>query len=513
MPPPKIGLRANDAQGLEVLREYAEFWKIPYIIGPGHGEAKVVLSSGRVPKAEGRPNLHQVISPSGPEDSRRIADDFGVLVKRKETVVSLPVSKGAQTLLRTNLYNFDGPRLERVLGSEGAAVLHRIRGTQTYLLSVDLVGDYEQIFAGLEDSPSLRFRIATVLPFSYHAIPRFIRDRSLKSMRGASEITQEKLGPIECLRTIFLASIVIASDSPIPRIGFWRRGKTYALSVTHDIESRAGLEVGALRLLEIERILHIRSSWSIVTNRYPLSSRQLTVLGREGEICAHDTEHDGRLLTQPFPKKVERLKECKKRLELSTGTKVRGFRSPLLQHNRELVTAVGEAGYEFDSSVPSWEALSPTSLNPHGVGTVFPFRVNNVLEIPVSLPQDHQLLRVGGLSPTDATETIVRSSNWIRELGGLCVLLVHPDYDFGGEENKEDYLHLLEGFSQDGNCQIMTLGEMASWWASRGDTYINSSDGDLVLSSRNRDAQLRDYQIQQVAGYDDRSGFRWESLS
>ncbi len=397
------------------------------------------------------------------EDSRRIADDFGLHVASKETVIGLPVSRDAHAFIRTNMYEFLGPRIESVLESDGAGVLHRIQGTQIHLLTVDLVADYTRIFAGLEDSPSVRFRVATALPFSYHAIPQFIRDRSLKSTRRTSQMTQEKLGPIECLRTIFLASIVIVSPSPIPRIGFWRRGKTYALSVTHDVESRAGLEGGAMRLLEIERMLRVRSSWSIVTNRYQLSSTPLMALGKEGEICAHDTRHDGRLLSLSFLKKVERLKECKRILELSSKTTVRGFRAPLLQHNRELVTAVGEAGYEFDSSVPSWEILSPTSLSPHGVGTVFPFRVNNVLEIPVSLPQDHQLLRVSRLDPHEATSAIVESSKWIRELGGLCVLLVHPDYDFGMEEYKMEYLHLLDGFRSDDKCEILTLGEMANW--------------------------------------------------
>jgi len=65
---------------------------------------------------------------------------------------------------------------------------------------------------------------------------------------------------------------------------------------------------------------------------------------------------------------------------------------------------------------PSWEILSPTSLKPHGVGTIFPFEINGILEIPVSLPQDHQLIRVAGQRPSAAVDTLLRLSTWIRGL-------------------------------------------------------------------------------------------------
>jgi peptidoglycan/xylan/chitin deacetylase (PgdA/CDA1 family) len=504
---PRITLRATHPQGLEVLREYAEFWKIPYNLDLGLEEADLVISSGHLPGIERYDDTPVIITPNGYDESRRIADDLGIRVTQKEADIALPVSRGAHTFIRTSTFQFDGPRIEHLLRSDGAAVLSRIRGSKFYLLSVDLVSDYNHYsLVGLEDPPSLRFRLASSLPFSYRSIPRAIRDRALKSKRGVSEMTLERLGRIECLRTIFLASLVTASPSPIPRIGFWRRGKTYALSLTHDVESKEGL-AATERLLEVERELGIRSSWSIIARRYPLSSDALRSLVREGEICAHDTEHDGRLLLQPFHDKVERLKECKSVLEQSTKTTVRGFRAPLLQHSRDLLVAVDRAGYEFDSSVPSWEILSPTSSNPHGIGTVFPFRVANLLEIPVSLPQDHQLLRVSGLDPRSATRIILEFSNWIRELGGLCVILVHPDYDYGKEQYKNEYTQLLDRFKKDHECDLMTLGEVARWWNSREDAYIDGTNGALVIRSRRDEREQTDQQIEVLTGYDERKGF------
>jgi hypothetical protein len=78
----------------------------------------------------------------------------------------------------------------------------------------------------------------------------------------------DNLGPVESLRTIFLASLVLSSG-PVPRIAFWKRGKSYALAVTHDIETKAGLEKGAPRLMTIERNLGIRSTWNVPSARYP----------------------------------------------------------------------------------------------------------------------------------------------------------------------------------------------------------------------------------------------------
>ena len=141
----------------------------------------------------------------------------------------------------------------------------------------------------------------------------------------------------------------------------------------------------------------------------------------------------------------------------------------------------------------SWEPLSPTSLKPHGIGAVFPHSISNIVEIPVSMPQDHQLIRAGGLGVSEAVDYWVELSTWIRNVGGACVLLVHPDYEFANGKGLEEYRRLLESFRSDPECDIMTLGEMARWWASRQQCQIDSSgriqtktanqskDGDQVL--------------------------------
>jgi hypothetical protein len=371
---------------------------------------------------------------------------------------------------------------------------------------VDLVSEYERLVTeGLEEVPSRKFRLVTRFPFSYRAIPSFIRNRAFRAPNAVTELTEDKLSPVECLRTVFLASLVVATGLAIPRIAFWRKGKSHALAISHDVETKLGLEDGAGRCADIESKLGVRSTWNIPSERYPLSSQLLSSLATAGEVGGHDTKHDGRLIFDSFENKVERVGRCKSRLESLCKKEVRGFRSPLLQHGRELLGALGKAGYMYDSSAPSWEPLSPTSLKPHGVGTVFPFFVSGVLEIPVSLPQDHQLIRVSGLTTSEAVEQLFRVSQWIRGVGGACVLLVHPDYEFGQPENTEEYHRLLEKFRSDPECEILTLGELAQWWTHRANARIETHNGNISIHYGDNDRQ-RDLELELVTGYG-RDGF------
>ena len=502
-----IVLKARNASDSETLRGYAEFWKIPWqrTVEPEEEHTVFSTSDSIVPVSD----AVTIVSPSGKEEAERIARDHGLKLNSKETTIILPVARDIKVSLRTEVQEFSGPSLDPVLRSGDVSILSRIHGTDIYLLALDLVGEYvRRVSGGFEDRPSRKFWLATKLPFSYQSIPRFIRDRSFRSSEGVQEITEEKLGPVECLRTIFLASLVL-SCGPVPRIAFWKRGKSYALAVTHDVETREGLDTGAPRLIAIERKLGIHSTWNVPSARYSLSPGSLDLLAQNGEVGAHDTAHDGRLIFLNSEAKIQRLRECKQGLEELTSRETRGFRSPLLQHNADLASATAKAGYSYDSSCPSWEILSPTSLRAHGVGTVFPFDIADTLEIPVSLPQDHQLIRVAGLEPRAAVDLLLRLSKWIRGLGGPCILLVHPDYELAMEKYEGEYQRLLEHFVSDPQCDIMTLSEMADWWKLRAKAQWQSTNGHLTIVAPDGHGELKP---ELVTGYG-RDGFTSEALS
>jgi len=477
-----VALQASTENDLRTLTEFADFWKTPYSTDVSSSPTQVIMSSGALSESEATTHP-TVLSPTGPENARKICERLHLDLDMDTSLVHLRFSRSAETSIATTVYRFKGPALETVIDSDGIPILSRIGTTNIYLLSIDLASEYAiRLSDGLEDPPSMKFRIATRLPFSYRMIPSFIRNRAFKRDEP-TEVAKEKLAPLECLRSVFLASLLTASEAPIPIIGFWRRGKKFAAAVTHDVETAQGLVNGSQQLLRVEEDLKIRSTWNIVTNRYQLTREKLRPLALAGEIGAHDTNHDGRLIFLPADAQIERLRSCKAVLEKLAESRVKGFRAPLLQHDKKLLGSVGRAGYGFDSSVPSWELLSPTSLRSHGVGTVFPLEVEGIVEAPVSLPQDHQLLRVSGLTPSEAGNTLIEQSRWLREIGGLCTLLVHPDYDFATQADSEEYSRVLRAFNEDPSCDIMTLGEVSDWWSYRQSAVLEISDDGPRISS------------------------------
>lgn len=507
-----IALGSSEPRNLAILKELADFWKVPYTLEHLQDPDQLLLTDGLADSEAFPAGRPVIISPVGPEEAKNIARRFGLEVFREEALLHLPVSPGTFVSMRTTLNRFSGSTLRSVLKDNTTTILYQILGSNVHLLSTDLVSEYYRlVFARLDENPSWKFRVLALMPFSYDSIPSSIRNRVFRSKRSSAQYREEMLGPVECLRTIFLASLLAASGKTIPRIGFWKRGSAYALAVSHDVETQVGLEDCASRLVEVERALNIRSTWNIPSARYPLSSQLLTYLAKAGEVGAHDTKHDGRLLFAGYKDKVERLIECKELLGVLARSEIRGFRSPLLQHSREILDAVGEAGYKFDSSLPSWEALSPTSLTPHGVGTIFPFTISGIVEVPVSLPQDHQLIRVAGLGISEAVDRLIDLSRWVKGVGGACVLLVHPDYEFGLEGGQEEYHRLLLSFRSDPTCDIVTLGELAEWWANRERSQISLTDGRASLQSTDHKKGEGGLELEFVTAYGS-EGFKVEKL-
>jgi len=496
-----ITLAATTLENLGVLKDLAEFWKIPYNIHPGSEQVRFLVSSGIPSEDQNTQKSPTIIIPSGNEECRKICRQHGLQLEEKEENVRLPIAPETFTSLKTRVREFQGAQLTPVLATDRITILNKLKGTESYLLSLDIVGEYtNRIREGLEDPVSARFRLVSLLPIPYSVIPEALRNWSLRRAYSTAGENEEN-GPIECLRTIFLASIVLASKRPIPRIAFWRQGKRFVMTVTHDVESKKGLEQGTESLLEVEKKLDIRSTWNLPSERYPISDESLHRLAVAGDIGAHDTRHDGRLVLDSFDDMVNRVVQCKEKLESSGDTIVVGFRSPLLQHSTKLLAAIRKAGYEFDSSIPSWEALSPTSLKPHGIGTVFPLVVDGMVEIPVSLPQDHQLLRIQTLSPSEAVEQLLSLSRWIRGIGGVCVVLVHPDYEFGNREHQLEYTRLLGEFRKDPECDIMTLKGVADWWRKRRSTFVDISNGSARIRSLGNNLDLGGLDLEIVVGY------------
>jgi peptidoglycan/xylan/chitin deacetylase (PgdA/CDA1 family) len=212
--------------------------------------------------------------------------------------------------------------------------------------------------------------------------------------------------------------------------------------ITHDVDTKKGLE-RSIRLKEIEEKYGIESTWFLPTEEYELNGKIVKRLAENGEIASHGTKHDGKLLSLGRGKLVKELRKSKEKLEEIIEKEIHGFRAPLLQYNGKLLEAVGEAGFKYDSSVPTWEPMHPSTMKSDGIELINPITINGLLEIPVTLPQDHQMLHIVGLTPKQTVKLWTTMIEYIYKMGGISVILVHPDYEFASEESIEHYKEIM----------------------------------------------------------------------
>jgi len=202
----------------------------------------------------------------------------------------------------------------------------------------------------------------------------------------------------------------------------WPEGKQFALVLTHDVDTAWGHE-RCSQLMQVEEQLGFRSSMYFVPERYCVSADLRHDLTSRGfEVGVHGLNHDGKLYESEdeFKRRAVRINQYLKEWQCS------GFRSPAMHHNLDWL---GKLDVEYDASTFDTDPFEP---QPDGVGTIFPFWVSQggvsgagYAELPYTLPQDWTtfiLLRERGI------DIWKQKLDWIREKGGMALVIVHPDY-------------------------------------------------------------------------------------
>jgi peptidoglycan/xylan/chitin deacetylase (PgdA/CDA1 family) len=212
----------------------------------------------------------------------------------------------------------------------------------------------------------------------------------------------------------------------------------------------------------LEEKYDIESAWYVPTKHYSLDSGTIKDLANHGEVGVHGAQHSGNLVSLPNEKLFQLLYEAKQSLEKVSGSSVKGFRSPLLQHNSKILEQLKKADYFYDTSVPTWEPKHPQTMSPFGIGTVFPLVLNDLVEIPVSIVQDHQLLYVLGLTAKETLAEWFSFTTVIKKIGGCSVLLSHPEYGLFDSENISMYEDFLSYISSDSDVWITTPAKLAA---------------------------------------------------
>jgi hypothetical protein len=254
----------------------------------------------------------------------------------------------------------------------------------------------------------------------------------------------------------------------VPYLGPWPDGKSWALVLTHDVEAAAGQRRHEL-LRSPERDRGLRSCWNFVGQRYQVDATLIGALQAEGcEIGVHGLRHDGRDLSS--------RRQLRRRLpairELASQWQAVGFRSPATQRDWALMP---ELGFAYDSS---YADTNPYEPQPGGCCTWLPFFIGGMVELPMTLEQDHTLFEI--LRQPDARSWL-HKAHMLRARGGMALLVTHPDYARDCRLT-DGYLELLDAFCADRSAWHALPREVAAWWRDRAASEVRQTGGGWTVT-------------------------------
>lgn len=255
----------------------------------------------------------------------------------------------------------------------------------------------------------------------------------------------------------------------LPLVNFWPGDHRFAFVLTHDVEGVAGVE-NIHRLLEVERRHGCVSSWNFCAEEYPIAEGTFEMIRSAGcEVGLHGIDHTCRLFSsrERFEQELPAIHRYLRDWDAV------GFRSPAMHRNADWMP---ELGCLYDSSFPDTDPFEP---QPGGCCSIFPFLNGDLVELPVTLVQDHTLFDI--LERDDIAPWRVKAE-WIAAHRGLVNVIVHPDYMRTPERlaRYEELIVLLRGL--EGGWHALPR-EVAAWWKVReGLRPEPGDDGRFVVS-------------------------------
>lgn len=257
----------------------------------------------------------------------------------------------------------------------------------------------------------------------------------------------------------------------IPFIWFWPEGKTGCAIMTHDIETRTGLDF-CPALMDLNDSHGIKSSFQVIPEgRYHAEKHELDAIRNRGfEVNVHDWNHDGHL----FSNRELFLSRAAKINEVAAEYRAEGFRSGVLYRNTDWY---GDLNFAYDMSVPNVGHLDP---QPGGCCTVMPYFIGKMLEIPLTTIQDYSLLHILRDYSTDV---------WKRQVGrildgyGLANFNVHPDYVIEQKARTvySQLLAYLASLASEQNIWLCLPRDVNRWWRDRSQMKLVERDGRLQI--------------------------------
>lgn len=406
----------------------------PADTGPGHPAAATISASG-----EGIPIFARLV-PGHPADL---------------------VSNSAGWEHLHSIVDRDGGELASVwLGSDGSIYLpfapDEVLGDyQTERYSSYLTGDFNR-------------RVKRAAMFAYYRMrPLMPRPAQIWFRQRFTRIQQRARFPrwpsepaLADFFDLLFAMLARVCGSAVPRIAAWPGDHQWALVLTHDVEQAEGY-AAVDGILELERGHGLRSCWYYVPRRYPIDPADLHALQARGlEVGVHGLYHDGRDIAQLG----ERLPAIRAAAEAWGAS---GFRAPALHREWALMPRLG---FDYDSSFPDTDPYEPM---PGGCCSWLPFFIDDLVELPVTMPQDHTLFVI--LKQQDGSVWIEKAE-LLRRRGGMALIDTHPDY-LVEEPIRRAYEQFLDRFAADATAWHALPQEVSEWWRRRAASHLEYADG------------------------------------
>ena len=313
---------------------------------------------------------------------------------------------------------------------------------------------------------------SALLSAYYRAKPYMPRSLQLAMRRlyarrqARTEFPQWPIEPIlvQHQNAQLLARLEAEHAERVPMVGFWPEGKRFAAILTHDVERIAGVR-NVRRVLEIERRHGFVSSWNFVAEWYPIEPGLFDhIRAMGGEVGLHAIKHDGKLFESRASFEAD-LPAIHRYLREWDAV---GFRSPATHRNAEWMP---ELGCLYDSSFPDTDPFEP---QPGGCCSIFPFFLDDLVELPMTLVQDHTLFEI---LRADSIAHWTEKSDWIIGHHGLVNLNTHPDY-LDTPRRLRLYEEFLEYLAAQESGWHALPRDVAQWWRTRAGLRCVHAGGD-----------------------------------
>jgi hypothetical protein len=300
---------------------------------------------------------------------------------------------------------------------------------------------------------------------AYYLLRPLVRRRLQIAARRAFSRLQARVDfprwPVETalhdLDSLILGYVADTAAEPVPYLAAWPSGYSWAFVLTHDVETARGRDA-IERVRAVEESAGLRSSWNLVPERYVVPDELVARLHAAGcEVGVHGLRHDGRDLASfhTLRRRVPEVRRWARRWDAV------GFRAPATQRVWDWMPMLG---FDYDSSYPDTDVYEPIS---GGCCSWLPFFNRDLVELPITLPQDHTLFVILRRDERLWHE----KTDVLRRRGGMALLIVHPDYMLEDRPLRA-YDRFLSAYGSDATAWRALPREVSAWWRRRAATSL-----------------------------------------